>query len=334
MNIMKKVLLSLVALMAATMSFAQNTIVASLSHGSETTLFYGSCALIDAVEKAESGDIINLSAGTFKATNITKAIYLRGAGISSSESTYIIDNFNIEISADDANRFTMEGIRCQNTMYTKGTFDNPHFVKCQFNAIQNATESDAVTNILFVNCKITGNINVGGNNTVNFINSYVTSIGRYQNALITARNCILNQRGLGDLAQSQWYNCIFFCTRYSESYLPADAVVKNCIYPEYDGENYAYDIFRGIISHPGTAIFKFSETFKTFTGRNYTDAETFELTDAAKALYLGTDEKEVGLYGGSQPFSTTPSYPLITKMEVDEQTDDNGKLKVTIEVNK
>lgn len=327
---MKKLLLSVVAMMLATMSFAQNTVVASLSHGTETSIFYGSSALIDAVEKAESGDIINLSAGTFKATDITKAIYLRGAGINSDEPTYIINNFTIEISADDANRFTMEGIRCQNTMYTKGTFDNPHFVKCQFNAIQNATESDVVTNILFVNCKITGSIKVGGNNSVNFINSYVTNIGKYQNGLITATNCILNQRGLGDLTQSQWYNCIFYCTNYSESYLPADAVVKNCIYPEYDGDNYAYDIFRGMISHPGTAIFKFDETFKTFTGRNYTDAETFEFTDAAKAKYLGTDGKEVGLYGGSCPFNTTVSYPLISTMTVDEKTDDNGQLKVEI----
>jgi hypothetical protein len=326
---MKKLLLSVVVMMLASTSFAQNTVVASLSHGTETSLFYGSNALIDAVEKAESGDIINLSAGTFKATDITKAINLRGAGISSDEPTYIINNFTVEISADDANRFTMEGIRCQNTIFTKGTFDNPHFVKCQFNAVQNGTESDAVTNILFVNCKITGKINVGGNNSVNFINSYVTSIGRYQNGLITAENCILNQRGLGDLAQSQWYNCIFFCTGYSESYLPADAVVKNCIYPEYNGNNYAYDIFRGMISHPGTAIFKFDETFKTFTGQ-YSDEETFELTDVAKAKYLGTDEKEVGLYGGPVEFDLTPSYPLISKMTVDEKTDDNGQLKVEI----
>ena len=326
---MKKLLLTVVSTLLAAASFAQNTVVASLSHGTETSLFYGSSSLIDAVEKAESGDIINLSAGTFKATDITKAIYLRGAGINSDEPTYIIDNFNIEISADDANRFTMEGIRCQSTIFTTGTFDNPHFVKCQFNAVQNATESDAVTNILFVNCKITGSIKVGGNNSVNFINSYVTSIGKYQNGIITAENCILNQRGLNDLTQSQWYNCIFFCTGYSESYLPADAVVKNCIYPVYNGNNYAYDIFRGMISHPGTAIFKYDETFKTFTGA-YSDEETFELTDAAKAKYLGTNGKEVGLYGGPVEFDLTPSYPLISKMTVDEKTDDNGQLKVEI----
>ena len=330
---MKKVLLSLVAIMVATMSFAQNTVVASLSHEGVTTMFYGSNALKDAVAAAESGDIISLSAGTFYATDITKAITLRGAGINSEDPTYIINNFCIDIPAEDTKLFTMEGIKCQNTMYIKGTFDNPHFVKCQFNVIQNWTESDAVKDIMFVNCKITGSIRVGGNNSVFFINSFVTTIEKKQNGTIISRNSIHNQRDLGSLSQSQWYNCIFYCTLYSESYLPADAVVKNCIYPEYNGNNYAYDIFRGMISHPGTALFKFDETFKTFTGA-YSDEETFELTDAAKAKFLGTDGKEVGLYGGPIPFNLNLSYPLIKTMTVDEQTDADGKLGVTIQVNK
>jgi hypothetical protein len=92
---MKKVLLSVVAMVFATMSFAQNTVVASLSHEGVTTMFYGSNALKDAVAAAESGDIISLSAGTFYATDITKAITLRGAGINSEDPTYIINNFCI-----------------------------------------------------------------------------------------------------------------------------------------------------------------------------------------------------------------------------------------------
>ena len=320
--------------MATTISFAQNTVVATLSHEGETTVFYGSSALIDAVAAAESGDIVNLSAGTFKASDITKAITLRGAGINSEEPTYIINTFSVDIPAEDTKLFTMEGIRCQNTMYVRGTFDNPHFVKCQFAVVQNWSESDAVKNIMFVNCKITGSIRVGGDNSVFFINSFVTTIEKKQNGSIISVNSIHNQRSLGDLTQSQWYNCIFYCTGYSESYLPADAVVKNCIYPEYDGNNYAYDIFRGMISHPGTAMFNFAATFKTFTGRNYTDEETFELTDAAKTAYVGTDGTEIGLNGGLQPFTSIPSYPLISTMTVDNQTDTDGKLGVTIEVSK
>ena len=64
---------------------------------------------------------------------------------------------------------------------------------------------------------------------------------------------------------------------------------------------------------------------------SWSDDWTFTLTEAGKAV-KGTDGKEVGLYGGPMPFNQTLSYPLISKMEVDEQTDDNGKLKVEIGV--
>ena len=126
---MKKLLLSVVAMLIASTNFAQNTVVASLSHGTETTIFYGSNALKDAVAAAESGDVINLSAGTFYASDISKGITLRGTGIDIDEPTYIVNDFVIEIPAEDTNRFIMEGIRCQNWVRTKGSFDNEEIRK-------------------------------------------------------------------------------------------------------------------------------------------------------------------------------------------------------------
>ena len=64
----------------------------------------------------------------------------------------------------------------------------------------------------------------------------------------------------------------------------------------------------------------------------YSDEETFELTETAKTTYLGTDNEQIGLYGGLQPYNSTPSYPLITKMEVGEKTNETGQLSVKIEV--
>ena len=324
---MKKVLLSLVAMMVATTSFAQNTVVASLSHGTETTIFYGSNALKDAVAAAESGDVINLSAGTFYASDISKGITLRGTGIDIDEPTYIVNDFVIEIPAEDTKRFIMEGIRCQNWVRTKGSFDNPSFVKCQFNVVGNATESDAVKNILFTNCKITGGINVGGDNSVFFINSFVAYISKYQNGTIMSKNSIHRQPILSSLTQSIWSNCIFYPDKYSEHCLPADAQVTNCV-----AIGYAYDMFRGMIEHPNCKQFgNYQDVFKEYNG-GYTDEQTFELNDEAKTTLLGTDGKEVGLYGGPLPFDLTLSYPIISKMEVGEQTDDKGQLKVEIGV--
>ena len=82
-------------------------------------------------------------------------------------------------------------------------------------------------------------------------------------------------------------------------------------------------------SHPGTAEFDYEATFKSFTG-NYSDTESFEMTDEGKAKYLGTDGTEIGLYGGMKPYSSRPSYPLITTMTVGNATDTEGQLSVTI----
>ena len=328
---MKKLLLSVVAVLFAATSYAQNGLVATLSHSTDITMFYGVSALKNAEAAAVSGDVINLSGGVFDATTISKAITLRGAGIDSDNPTYISGDITIEISADDDNQFTMEGIRCLNWMRMKGTFANPYFVKCQFNAVGNATESDAVTNIMFTNCKITGNINVGANNSFYFVNSYVANIVHYQNASMTATNCIINSN-VGGLVQSEWFNCIFYYGRYSEAGLPNDVKATNCYSSAYAISGYAYGIFRG----PCVNCKEFTtweSLFKDFKGA-YTDDQTFELTDEAKAEYIGNDGTEAGLYGGLQPYTSTPSYPLITTMNVDSQTDTEGKLGVTIEVSK
>lgn len=62
------------------------------------------------------------------------------------------------------------------------------------------------------------------------------------------------------------------------------------------------------------------------------DNETFELTETAKATYLGTDGTQVGIYGGMLPFDTTPSNPRITKCNVAAKSTADGKLSVDIEV--
>ena len=74
-----------------------------------------------------------------------------------------------------------------------------------------------------------------------------------------------------------------------------------------------------------------SSAFKT-GGFGYRDDEMFELTDAAKTTYLGTDGKEVGLYGGSIPYEEDPTTPQITKCNVASKSTADGKLSVEIEV--
>ena len=82
---MKKLFLCLVSLLTVTVNYAQNTLVATLSHGENVQVFYGAKALVDAHNAAENGDIITLSSGNFSIASITKAVTIRGAGMYDSE---------------------------------------------------------------------------------------------------------------------------------------------------------------------------------------------------------------------------------------------------------
>ena len=66
---MKKIFLSLVATMVATVSFAQ-ALVATLSHGDDIKFFYGTRAFQQAMDAAKDGDVINLSSGDFTISEI------------------------------------------------------------------------------------------------------------------------------------------------------------------------------------------------------------------------------------------------------------------------
>lgn len=71
---MKKLIVSLFVLLCTTMSFAQTSLLATLSHEGSISTYYGSSALKEALEKATDGDAITLSAGQFLAANITKNV--------------------------------------------------------------------------------------------------------------------------------------------------------------------------------------------------------------------------------------------------------------------
>ena len=113
---MKKFFLSLVFLLSLTgATFAQSSLLATLSHGDEITVFYGPNAFKDAHNAAEHGDAISLSSGTFKAVDVTKAITLRGAGwerdtIKNTIPTKIEGDYEINISDSVPQRLTIEGI--------------------------------------------------------------------------------------------------------------------------------------------------------------------------------------------------------------------------------
>ena len=321
---MKKLFLSLVAAtIAATASFAQNTLVATLSHGEDISMFYGIYALRDAMNAAASGDVINLSGGAFQAVDITKGIIMRGTGIDDASPTYINGNFTINVASDDANRLSMEGIRCNGSISMEGSFNSPYFVKSAFSSFL-CTYNSIIKNIVFANCKITNYFTLRGASTVQFINSYVSSFSNTSETTSAADfiNCVIYGNYADYIKSSQLVNCIISCKNY---YLPSTSMASNCVSIEND------IIFNNLVNISNCSFSTYVEMFKSFTG-SYSDNQTFELTDAAKTKYLGTDGTEVGMHGGALPYDTTPSYPQITKMNVASKTTADGKLSVEIEV--
>lgn len=352
---MKKLFLSLVAVMVATMSYAQSMLVATLSHGDDVSMYYGLYALRDAHNAAQSGDVINLSGGSFQAVNITKAVALRGTGIDDANPTYITNDFTINIPQADTCRLSMEGIRSTGTITMEGTFNSLCFLKCRLNSI-NYDGNAAIKNAMFANCWIGGPYSLRGSSTVQFVNSYILGFSNvnqtetaaffincvirpyyfynstsYNHDLYDYNNIYLDRAAHPNyIINSQLLNCIIYYynkenSNVQQNQLPSSTIAQNCVSIGFS------NLFGSQPANTGNKSTTFTELFKDCTGSAATGT-TFELTDEAKTTFLGSDRTEVGIHGGMLPYDTTPSYPQITKMNVANRTTADGKLSVEIEV--
>ena len=134
------------------------TQVATLQHGDDVSVFYGTNAFVEAHTAAETGDIITLSSGTFVPTTITKAITLRGAGcmtdsITATLPTIIPGDFTIN-SENDSIFFSCEGIYFTGQVRYK-RLNAPNFIRCNFETFtdNDNTNNTNMQNAQFVNCK-------------------------------------------------------------------------------------------------------------------------------------------------------------------------------------
>ncbi len=121
-----------------------------------------------------------------------------------------------------------------------------------------------------------------------------------------------------------FYNCILIGSNFEGDCLTG-GVAYNCV-----SVHCGTDCFKNITNNTNKTS-SLSELFKDFTWY-YNDDITFELTDEAKAKFLGTDGTQVGIYGGNFPYDPTTTNPHITKCNVAAKSTADGKLSVDIEV--
>lgn len=342
---MKKFFASLVMLLSlsAASVFAQSSLIATLSHEGEVSLYYGASALQQAHEAAAHGDVITLSSGTFTPVNITKAITLRGAGMFSDVennvySTVVGGNLYITIPETVTENLTIEGIDFSGNLTASGyKLYDATFQKCKF---ANFTAQD-VQNLKIVHCygvyKTTINSSSGFNSTVSIVNSYIASPQQYSGtSSVDFTNCVIqfrlpaNGEGPGDLTAAVLKNSIIvksWQSTTSKEYFSNNVTVQRCVAVNYD-----YNVWEktaGGFAYPAAS---FQEVFKTAIGDMWTGSETYELTDEAKNKYLGLDGTEIGMHGGNFPFDSKTSAPQITKFNVATKSTVDGKLSVDIEV--
>ena len=340
---MRKTILFFVAfVLTMTGAKAQSALVATLSQNGTVSQYYGATALQEAYEAAEDGAVITLSSGTFNAVDINKAITLRGAGCIEDTHTlivptYLSGSFTITPTTDD-NYFYMEGIYCIDYVHVYGVNNNlkelyiskcffngsvsvnmcyPHLTQCFFrNSLgcgQAGSWSNQITRTTCDNC-FAYNANDGS--------------GSFIDSKVVFNNCTLikvNSRN------STFHNCIIISPYYA---LSGDNTVNNCVGTSSDNSPMP-NMFANFPNNSNVYVEDITQLFKTFVWTGSTNDlkgnELYELTETAAATYLGSDGTQVGIYGGSYPFSIAPSNPQVKKFTVSNTTD-GDKLKVKINV--
>lgn len=338
------------AIVAASATYAQGSLLATLSHDGEISAFYGADALKSAMAAADNGDVITLSSGQFNAATINKAVTIRGAGMSMSNdsvnshgSTLIENSFTIDLADTLTGRLVMEGLYMKNDIKYSGHIKNAQFLKCRFKDFIANTDAK-ITNASFIHCRFCGYKQLA-NSSAYFVNCVVgCPNSESTNSSIEFDNCFVKYdyySSYGKWAKvvvnSLYKNCIIQYVGFLAGYddyckIPYSCTAYNCV-----GLGYS-NLFSNMPTGNKTNkyVSDISSVFKNYkvtsNGTYISDDNNFELTETAASTYLGLDGTQVGIYGGNLPYDENPTIPQITKCNVAAKSTADGKLSVDIEV--
>lgn len=326
---MKKLLSFFLVLVCAMSSFAQTSLMATLNHEGTISTFYGVNALKQAHAAAVSGDVITLSSGTFLSTDITKAVTIRGAGMEVTKAYDIVNeptvlggDFNIKIPAEDTGRLTLEGIYHNGYInFSEGQVKNALFLKSRFKNISKSG-SCKVQDLTVLNCRISDKINLGDGNSAQFLNSVVRD---FDSGYMSFSHCvILNSYRIG-YNGNEYKSCIICHESGYEYQVSSSSSAYNNLFISDKA-----DKLNNISNNTNLRVPTSDERFAYLRG--YNDSKDYKLTDQNRDVLKATDGGEIGIYGGSLPYSAIPTNPQITKFNVASKTTADGKLSVDIEV--
>lgn len=302
---------------------AQSSLIATLSHENDVKEFYGTDAFKNAHAAAVNGDVITLSSGSFATTDITKAVTIRGAGVTNDfengyEQTIVKGVSCIKNVNDSIHSLTIEGIYFQDKLSYSGNNKNIRIVKCNLHSFDETYNynynynGETINNTMFINCRIFNDLCVHDNSGVVVLNSVIF-------------RPVLSGNSIG----SELVNCVIYSVQSINK-----SLLKNC-YIRYSTYNLGSlnEAYNCVGSHARIFEYMSNSTNKVCAEADMFKTEgLYVLTDAAKAEYIGTDGTEVGIYGGNMPYDVTSDFPRILKCNVASKSTIDGKLSVDIQV--
>ena len=314
-----------------------------------------------------SGGVFTAPSSWIKAVTLRGAGCYEGAD-NSREVTYIGNEFNLAIPVEIETTMTIEGInfksnfsfatKTKNTTLLKcyfvtitGACRNTNFYNCIINeCLEFSASANDLANINIVNCYVEDFLNSSSYVSINLTNSIVYF------TLATRQGGSSGTRmfNLASIQYAKFKNCIIIGNRTKAYYdqsadykIHTTCTATNCMScfcwyepaTETTDAIYDYNIFANMgnstnnyLEHGKPLNETITSVFKTFNGTDrFSFNELYELTDEAKAMYLGTDGTQIGLHGGIG-FDLVPSTLQITKCEVAPRSTKDGKLSVKIEV--
>ena len=325
---MKRIIFAICTILCANVLFAQEQL-ATLKHNGNISVYYGANAFVEAYNAAANGDIITLSDGTFNVplsgnnpAPITKGITLRGNGaqpdsVRGTQGTYFLTQINVQNLRDTAS-FEAEGIYFQD-FQVSSSFD----IKLTNCCVPNISARGC--GLQARNCIIKGGAYSGGN----------THPHNFTNCVLGPNIITSTHDPLPD------YSILTNCIIKGYDYTPnsSSSLFNNCIIiPANSNRNINEtcnnSILCGWSNLPGTTnvAMEVSDVFETWDGNTFSfDPNTYKLKANVANSVLGNDGTQVGIFGGDFPFSFTPSYSVIKRLDVPNRTDENGMLNIDVE---
>ena len=285
-----------------------------LQSGAATTIYDGT-NISTAISAAKKGDILYLSEGTYDSFTIDKEILVRGVG----GNTWIEGDVTIAIPNNATlTQAVLEGVNVSGTINITQPATN---LIIRNTKVKDVKVNGALSNGLIDRCWITGTFNMNNNTddtTVKNSKVYMISAGSLTYNKCTFLNCNIAVRMNVNTA-AIFTNCIIGTDSNNSPYglgTMESSVFTNTLFNTDHGS---------IGSSSSQTNCYFISDYWGVCDRNTLESR-YDLSE-----YRGTDGTEVGVYGGSTPFTLDPQVAKVTESTFTVDTT-NKKLSVKLKV--